>query len=402
MKVFRYAASLCAVLAVSGCNLDFPDLGGHAPSSGPVSFNSLPGWKDDPLEQALPVFVEDCHKVQSLPADSKLGGDDGTSRPGRQVGDWAAACNAARTVPMGDRAAARAFFETWFVPYRVPPGKRADGMLFTGYYEPEIRGSLHRGGIYQTPVYRRPPDLVRQRDAQGNTVTGRLQGGQVVPYWTRAQIDQGVLAHKKLELLWLADPVDLFFLQIQGAGRVRLPDERVIRLGFDGLNGQPYVPLGRVMVSRGLLQADDVSMASIRGWLEANPSDAMAMMEQNPNYVFFRDLGQGDAQAGAPGALGVPLTPGRSMAVDRHYIALGSPVWVQTQVPVDGHETNWNRLVFAQDLGTDIKGSDRADLYMGWGPEAAQTAGNLRAGGQMIVLVPRSAPGGQKTRSGAE
>lgn len=354
-----------------------------------VPFRSLPGWQEDALEDALPVFLQDCHKITSLPADSSLGGD-ATSHPGHVVGDWQAACTAARDVPVGNRAAARAFFEQWFVPYAMPAGRRADGMLFTGYYEPEIRGSLRRGGIYQTPVYRRPPDLVRERDAKGNVVTGRRQDGQVVPYWTRAEIDQGRLAHQKLELLWLADPVDLFFLQIQGAGRVRLPDDKVIRLGFDGLNGQPYIPLGRVMVAQGLLEADDVSMASIRGWLEANPDQARDMMEQNPNYVFFRELEEGDTRSGAPGALGVPLTPGRSVAVDRSYIPLGSPVWVQAQVQLDGHPATWQRLDFAQDLGTDIKGPDRADLYMGWGPEAAQAAGNLHSGGQMIVLVPRS------------
>lgn len=392
MKAFRHIAPLCAVIALCGCQILNPDMDGRKNRSGPTSFTALAGWQDDALEQALPVFLQDCHKVESLPADSTLGGDGTAKRAGRRVGDWQAACEAARTVPAGDRVAARTFFETWFVPYRLAAGKRADGMLFTGYYEPEIRGSLRRGGIYQTPVYRRPPDLVREHDSQGHVVTGRRQGRQIVPYWTRAQIDQGALAHKKLEMLWLADPVDLFFLQIQGAGRVRLPDDRVVRLGFDGLNGQPYVPLGRVMVAQGLLKAEDVNMASIRGWLEANPSQATQMMEQNPNYVFFRQLDQGNAQAGAPGALGVDLTPGRSMAVDRDFIPLGSPVWVQAQIPVDGHAAQWNRLDFAQDLGTDIKGPDRADLYMGWGPEAAQTAGNLRSGGQMIVLVPRGSP----------
>lgn len=156
-------------------------------------------------------------------------------------------------------------------------------------------------------------------------------------------------------------------MQIQGSGRVRLPNDEVVRLGFDGLNGQPYVPLGRAMVAQGLIGSDDVNMASIRGWLEANPDKARAVMEQNPNYVFFRELPSDSPLAGAPGALGVPLTPGRSMAVDRTYIPLGSPVWVQAQVPVAGHLAAWNRLDFAQDLGTDIKGPDRADLYMGWG-----------------------------------
>ncbi|MGY6769716.1 murein transglycosylase A [Komagataeibacter sp. NFXK3] len=397
MKVFKRIAPLCAVVALCGCHMESPTLGAKAPSSHAraLSFSKLPGWQDDALEEALPVFLAECHKIESLPPESGLGGDP-SAHAGHQVGDWQAACTAARAVPTGDRAAARAFFEQWFVPTRMAAGKRAGGMLFTGYFEPEIRGSLRRGGIYQTPVYRRPPDLVRQRDAQGNVVTGRLHDGQIVPYWTRAQIDGGALAHEKLELLWLADPVDLFFLQIQGSGRVRLPNDEIVRLGFDGLNGQPYVPLGRAMVAQGLIGSDDINMASIRGWLEANPGQARAVMEQNPNYVFFRQLPSDSPLAGAPGALGVPLTPGRSMAVDRSYIPLGSPVWVQAQVPVAGHLAAWNRLDFAQDLGTDIKGPDRADLYMGWGPEAAQAAGNLHSPGQMILLVPRSEPGREK------
>ncbi|MBE7620059.1 murein transglycosylase A [Gluconacetobacter entanii] len=353
-----------------------------------ISFAKVPGWDADSTAQALSVFVEECHKLGSLPADSALG--DGTARVGNHVGDWLAACDAARRVAPDSDAAARDFFQTWFRPYRIGTPDR-QGTLFTGYYEPEIRGSLKRGGIYQTPVYRRPADLQRVRDAQGHMQTGRWEGKKFVPYATRAQIDGGALAHHKLELLWVADPVDLFFLQVQGAGRVRLPNEKVVRLSFDGHNGQPYVPLGQVMVQKGYLEEGHVSLTAIRAWLEEHPEQARSVMEQNPNYVFFTELPSDTTDVGTPGALGVPLTPGRSLAVDRHAIPLGAPVWIDTAVNASGHVEAWKRLGFAQDLSRDVKGTGSVDLYLGWGPEAAQDAAAQHSVGQLVVLLPRKA-----------
>ncbi|PYD48892.1 murein transglycosylase [Novacetimonas pomaceti] len=351
-----------------------------------VSFAKIPGWNDDDATQALSVFAGECHRLGALPADSALGDD--TGGVGTHVGDWLPACAAARAVAPDNSAAARNFFQTWFQPYRIGTADR-QGTLFTGYYEPEIRGSLKRGGIYQTPVYRRPADLQRVRDAQGHMQIGRWEGKKFVPYPTRAQIDDGALARHRLELLWVADPVDLFFMQVQGAGRVRLPNEKVVRLRFDGHNGQPYVPLGQIMVQKGYLQQGQVSFQAIRGWLETHRDEARAVMEQNPNYVFFTELASASADVGAPGALGVALTPGRSLAVDRHVIPLGAPVWIDTSVSTSGHLEAWKRLGFAQDLGKDVRGAGRADLYLGWGPEAAQDAAEQHSVGQMTVLLPR-------------
>ncbi|CUW46645.1 MULTISPECIES: murein transglycosylase A [Novacetimonas] len=353
-----------------------------------ISFSKVAGWDSDDTAQALSVFVAECHKLGSLPAESALG--DGAGGAGTRVGDWLAACDAARRVAPDNAAAARDFFQAWFQPYRIGTPDR-QGTLFTGYYEPEIRGSLKRGGIYQTPVYRRPPDLQRTRDAQGHMHTGRREGTKFVPYATRAQIDGGALAHHKLELLWVADPVDLFFMQVQGAGRVRLPNEQVVRLSFDGHNGQPYVPLGQVMVQKGYLEAGHVSLTAIRDWLETHPAQARSVMEANPNYVFFTELPSDSTDVGTPGALGVPLTPGRSLAVDRHAIPLGAPVWINTAVNAAGHVETWKRLGFAQDLSRDVKGTGRVDLYLGWGPEAAQDAAAQHSVGQLIVLLPRKA-----------
>ncbi|MBB2156222.1 murein transglycosylase A [Gluconacetobacter diazotrophicus] len=373
-KILR-GASAAAILLLSACAAT--DLEG---TGQPLAFSDIKGWGSDEAVRALPVFLGECRYLGRLPADAGLGADSGR---GTHVGDWLPACRAAAALPTGDAPAARQFFETWFQPVLT-----AGQALFTGYYEPEIRGSLSRGGVYQTPVYGVPDDLVRTRATDGRMVTGRWQGSQFMPYWTRAQIDAGALAGRNLELLWVADPADLFFLQIQGSGRVRLPSGQVVRLGFGAKNGQEYVPLGRVLVRQGEMDADAVSMQSIRAWLTAHPDQARTVMEDNPNYVFFTVLDHVYADQGAPGALGVPLTPGRSAAVDRRSIPLASPVWVETTLPGPAG-SSWQRLVFAQDTGTDIQGPARADLFMGWGPDAEQTAGAMQQRGRTITFVPR-------------
>jgi membrane-bound lytic murein transglycosylase A len=383
--ILRGAAA--AVLALlSACAVT--DQGG---AGQPLAFSDIQGWGAEEAVHAMPVFLGECRTLGRLPADSSLGGggslgDGGVgavSRPGTRVGDWLPACHAAAAVPTGDAPAVQQFFETWFQPELTAPHS-----LFTGYYEPEIRGSLSRGGVYQTPVYGVPDDLVRTRATDGSMVTGHWQGSRFVPYWTRAQIDAGALAGRNLELLWVADPADLFFLQIQGSGRVRLPSGQVVRLGFGGKNGQSYVPLGRLLAEQGEMDEDAISMQSIRAWLTAHPDRARAVMEENPNYVFFTVLDNVYADQGAPGALGVPLTPGRSAAVDRRWVPLGSPVWVETTLP-GASAGLWRHLVFAQDTGTDIQGPSRADLFLGWGNDAEQTAGAMRQKGRTIVFVPR-------------
>jgi membrane-bound lytic murein transglycosylase A len=310
--------------------------------------------------------------MRASPAQS-LGGSGRAGALGGTPAQWQAVCDRARAVPPGDDAAARLFFESAFQPYGISADGGAIG-LFTGYYEPEVAGSLSETRLYKYPLYRRPPDL---------------PDGPSRAYFTRAQIERGALAHRHLELLWLADPIDVFFLHIQGAGRVRLPDGQVIRVTYAGKNGRPYVPIGRVLVDRGEMTLDQVSMQSIRAWLVAHPDQAGALMDQNPSYVFFREIHGVAADEGAPGSLGAPLTPRRSLAVDKAYVPLGAPVWIDTRDTLDGKPIR--RLMFAQDLGGAIRGPVRADIFFGWGPDADAHAGKMRGQGMEFVLLPKAA-----------
>ena len=376
------ACALLVALVVSAC----------ADRSGPpalalhrIAFADIAGWNDDRLAGALPALLAECERLGRLPVDTRLGGAAEAEAAAGTAGAYGPACLAARALPSGDEATVRRYFQTWFLPYLASDRGEAQASL-TGYFEPEFAGSLSKGPGYAVPVYGRPSDLVTRPAPGGQHATGRLEGGRVVPYWTRAQIDRGALAGRGLEILWLHDPVDLFFLQVQGSGRIRLPSGQIVRLGYDGRNGQPYVPLGRLLVARKQLGADAVSMQSIRAWLATHPADAGPLMQQNPNYVFFRVLDDVAPNQGPPGALGVTLTPLRSAAVDRAFLPLGVPMFVDTTRP-DGSPLD--RLVLAQDLGTDVAGPVRADLFFGWGDKAARDAGGMHAGGRIVVLLPR-------------
>ena len=332
----------------------------------PVTFAQLPGWEQDHPAQALPAFLAGCRAMATHP---NLGGVGVAAQIGGTSAAWRGVCDRARALPPGDDVATKLFFESAMQPYGVSIDG-ASGGLFTGYYEPEVDGSRTPGGRYRTPIYRRPADLV---------------AGQ--PYFTRADIDRGALARKRLELLWLADPVDAFFLEIQGAGRVRLPDGHVVRVSYDAQNGRAYVPIGRVLVDRGEMTLDQVSLQSIRVWLDAHPAHAVALMDQNPSYVFFREISGVAADQGPPGSLGAPLTPGRSLAVDRSFMPLGAPIWLDTRDALDG--SPWRRLLVAQDLGGAIKGAVRADIFFGWGADAEARAGKMRQNGNEYVLLPK-------------
>ena len=391
-------ARFAAALLLGGCSAQ--PVGPPALSLRPLGYDSLPGWGNDPVASLLPALLRQCRRLAQLPPDSVLGGgveavpgapSAGTAAadglPGRRAGEWAPFCAAATAIPGGDDAAARRAIAAWLQPYAV--GDRGDERArYTGYYEPEFAGSLSRDASHAVAVYGRPPDLLTLHPAglAGEPVSGRVSGGRLVPYWTRAEIDRGALAGRGLELVWLSAPADLFFLQLQGSGRVRLPTGQIVRLGYAGRNGAAYVPLGRLLVEQGQLAPDGVDMQSIRAWLEAHPGQAGVMMEQNPNYVFFRSLDALRPDQGPPGALGVDLQPMRSLAVDRRYLPLSAPVWVDTTRP-DGQALQ--RLMLAQDLGTDIEGPARADIFFGWGADAARMAGTIHAGGRLVVLLPR-------------
>jgi membrane-bound lytic murein transglycosylase A len=362
------------LVAVAGCAGGKPPASSPPPGTSPrltltpISFDQLPGWTVDHQAAALPAIRRSCARIASLPADRPMGGEGGI---GGLAVDWRAACAAVDKIPAGNDATARYVIESWFVPHRATVGTEGTG-LFTGYYEAELRGSRKRGGRYQAPIHAPPSDL----DA--------VKAGNGGKYRTRAEIAGGALAGKGLELLWADDPVDVFFLHVQGSGRVVMDDGRVVRLGYAADNGHPYASLGRAMVDHGFIAKEALSMQSIRAWIAANPAQGGHMMGQNPRYIFFREVyGEGPI-----GAQGVALTPGRSLAVDPAFVPLGAPIWVDTVEPL-APKTPLRRLFVAQDTGSDIKGPIRADLFFGFGSQAASQAGVMKARGRYFVLLPR-------------
>ncbi|MEA2599402.1 MAG: rane-bound lytic murein transglycosylase [Acidobacteriota bacterium] len=355
----------------------------------PMAFSDLPGWGTDALEEAVPVFLRSC-RIFAAQADGAALGGDGIAGT---AGDWKPACAAAAKLPAGDRAAARRFFETTFQPWAVRNHRNPIG-LFTGYYEPLLHGSRKRHGRFTVPIYARPPELVmvdlgRFRDTlKGQRIAGEVVKGDLVPYPDRHAIDAGALAGRKLEIAWVDDPVGVFFLQVQGSGRVRLEDGKELRVGYAAQNGHPYTSVGRELIARGALDAKDVSLQTIRAWLEAHPDQARGVMERNASYVFFQTV-QGDNPLGAQG---IPLTPGRSLAVDLTRHALGVPVWLVAGAPSPRPgepDRKLHRLVVAQDTGGAIRGPVRGDVFWGFGPNAEAVAGRMKHRGKMWLLLPK-------------
>jgi len=349
----------------------------------PTRFEDLEGWRTDTQAEALDTFAKSCAKLVVQPKDRAVG-VAGT------VADWVAPCSALPQVLRGDDAAARTFFETWFLPYLAADNDNPDG-LFTGYYEAELRGSSRPGGRYAVPLYRKPDDLVMVdlgefRDAlKGERIAGRVIDGRLRPYEDRAKIEGGALKGRDLEMVWVDDAVDAFFLHIQGSGRIVMDDGSVMRVGYAGQNGHPYVAVGRELIARGALTKENVSMQSIREWLHANPGEAAGLMNKNPSFVFFRPL-DGD---GPLGAQGVALTPGRSLAVDRSFVPYGLPVWLDAQDPLDG-AAKLRRLMVAQDTGGAIRGPVRGDVFWGHGGDAELRAGKMKSPGRYYLLIPRT------------
>jgi membrane-bound lytic murein transglycosylase A len=375
----RHFLSLCLALALAGCTPATkppPKL-----TLAPARFSDLPGWNNDNSAAALVAFVKSCADLDHR-ADNTAIGPAGL---GMTVAAWRKPCAAARAT-QGNDAAARAFFTAQFTPYLAGNNNDSEG-LFTGYYEPLLHGARQRGDNYQTPLLKRPPDLVmvdlgRFRPAwHGERIAGRVTNGNLVPYPSRAEIEHGALDADRLALFWVDDPVDAFFLQVQGSGRVALPNGTQVRLGYDGQNGQTYVAIGKKLVERGALTTDQVSLQSIRAWIKAHPDQANALMDENPSYVFFREL-TGD---GPLGSEGVMLTAGRSLAVDRNFIPLGAPVYLA----IDDNTSPLQRLMVAQDTGGAISGPVRGDVFWGFGADAESRAGNMRARGKYYLLLPK-------------
>jgi len=328
----------------------------------PVSFDALPGWRDDGMAEALPALRRSCDKITAMPGHKSLG--DGLAGT---ASDWTGACGALRRVQPDNSAAARLWAEQWLQPYRVTAGGSAEG-VFTGYCEAELKGSRRQGGPYQTPIYARPAGWPAN------------PAGQKLP--TRAEIEGGALSGKAQVLLWVDDPVDAHILSIQGSGRVVMDDGTSVQVGYDGNNGQEWVGLGKILGRHGLLAPGESNMPSIRAWLKSHPAQAPALMAENPRYVFFRML-NGD---GPVGAMGVPLTAGRSLAVDTKYIPLGVPLWLDT---TDSAGRPLRRLMVAQDTGKAITGPVRGDFYWGPGETAFNSAGRMNSRGGYYLLLPR-------------
>jgi membrane-bound lytic murein transglycosylase A len=389
----------------------------------PVSWHALPGWAEDRPSEALPALLASCRAIAALPAERELGGAGEATRRGGSPAAWRDACAGAaaldaalarltepRPAAAGHRARMRArliaevreyrarrFFERRFQPFAVTePG------LLTGYYEPVLRGAQEPDETYHMPLYARPPELAEATIAQGaatglaaRRAFGRWREGRLEPLPTRAQIEDGALAGRGLELVYVDDPVEAFFLHIQGSGRVVLPDGTLLRLGYAGQNGRPYHAIGRSLIERGEIPRERMSMQAIRDWLAASDWESwergMRLMRENSSFVFFRLVEGLQPDQGPIGALGVPLTPMRSIAVDPAFVPLGAPVFIATRDPAEGGSgaPPLRRLVVAQDTGGAIRGPARGDLFMGWGPEAGDRAGRMREPVEMFVLLPR-------------
>ena len=379
----RHAIAAFAALTIAAAGCAPEEEGGEIPVLKPVSFADLPGWAGDRHSEALSALRRSCAKPMRYPA--RAGG--GEERFGRAE-DWRSVCAEARRIDASDDGAARAFFERRFRPWRVA-GKDGDTGLITGYYEPELAGARQPSDVYPVPLFTRPRDLVTVslkdfgEAFDEERLAGRVEEGRLKPYYSRARIVDGALAGQGLEIVWVADPVEAFFLQIQGSGRVRLPDGEVLRLGYAATNGRPYTAIGRVLAARGELAIEEVSLQSIRAWLRANPARQREILDRNESYVFFREL-RGE---GPIGTQGVALTPGRSLAVDRRFLPLGVPLWIDTPDPLDP-ENPIRRLVVAQDTGGAIRGTVRGDLFLGAGEEAEERAGRMRSPGRYYLLLP--------------
>jgi membrane-bound lytic murein transglycosylase A len=350
-----------------------------------VAFAGLAGWAAEDHGAALATFRRSCDEIRD--------NGRGFARPvmlGGTRDDWLAVCAAALSA-----RDARSYFETEFTALEVRDPERPAG-LFTGYFEPEVRGSRSRAPGFDVPLYAVPPDLVAFDEAQAALAGvryGRLVDGRPQAYYTRGEIEDGALAGRGLEMAWLADPADAFFMQIQGSGRVRLPDGQVMRLAYGLKTGLPYTSIGHVLAERGHVAREALSMQAIRAWMASHPAEARALMRENRSFVFFREIAGGNPDLGPPGAQQVPLTPGRSLAVDRSIWALGTPVWLETSlVGPDGPET-LRRLLVAQDTGSAIRGMARGDVFFGAGDAAAWRAGHMKSAGRMIVLLPNRLAG---------
>ncbi len=359
-----------------------------------VEFSALADWQTSDARAAVSAFVGSCRKLLARGDGDAFGGIAAYGA----VSEWRGACNAALQLKPSSAENARQFFEAWFQPAQA--SNRAEPIgLFTGYYEPELNGHRKARGKFQTPLYTRPSDLVSvdlgtfRPALKGERVAGRVDAGKLVPYATRADIVGAGLKGRSRIIAYVDDAVDAFFLQVQGSGRVKLKSGETIRVAYDGQNGHPYAAIGRLLIERGEVKREEMSMQRIRRWLNDNPSKAAALMNENPSYVFFKELPIADPSLGADGAQGVALTPEASLAVDLKFHGLGAPMWVDANAPADvttAADVPFHRLLIAQDTGGAIRGPVRGDVYWGAGERPESVAGRMAHKGKLFVLLPKS------------
>ena len=355
----------------------------------PGAYKDLPSWENDDHSAVLEAFVRSCRRLLKKDPASRYGLLDEAGL----VEDWVVPCQNAIAISLQGATATttREYFEYFFVPWQARAGYKTEG-LFTGYYEPLLQGSLTPTGRFRFPLHGLPDDLISldlgefRDDLRGRRIAGRVIGNRLRPYEDRGEIVAGEWPHNDNVIAWVDNPVDAFFLHIQGSGKIELPDGTMMRVGYAGQNGHPYFAIGRALVHRGIMKKEDVSLQTIRAWLEHHTSEAQAIMNKNKSYVFFRVL-EGE---GPLGGEGLPLTPQRSLAIDRSLIPYGVPVWLSTEPPIKGQRP-FNQIMIAQDTGGAIRGPVRGDVYWGSGAQAEYIAGQMKAKGQYWLLLPKSA-----------
>ncbi|MFC1659351.1 murein transglycosylase A [Pseudomonadota bacterium] len=334
-----------------------------------VDFKNLNQWEKDNHIEALESFLKSCKKFYTFP-DSKKVGKGGMKVDAENMKRICSFAENIYSFGFEDGLKAKEFFEQNFTPYKIfDKRKNSSDGLFTGYYEPLLRGSYKRSEIYKYPIYKKPNDLV---------------GKEV--YYTRKQIDNGVLEDRGLDLLYVNDKVDLFFLHIQGSGRVDLDNSEVVKIGFAARNNRPYTSIGKEMIKLGVISETSISAETIKDWLRNNPDKVDEILQKNESYIFFQKLENNKII----GAQGVELTPERSLAIDRDIIPLGFPVWIETKLPDFDEKIKYNRLLVSQDTGSAIKGSVRGDIFFGYGERAEKLAYNMKEIGEYFILLPKN------------
>ena len=358
----------------------------------PLAWADVKGWSDDDHLAAYKTFRASCRSI-----NAQTGAPEPKSEYKALGASLSEPCRAAKSLELSDDAKAKTFFEENFAPLRISRLGEPDGFV-TGYYEPVLEGSRTQTEIYNVPVYRRPSNLFVRGYKQDSVslpnkgpVYRKIGRRKLVPYYDRGEIEDGKIAGRGLEIAWLKDPTDLLFAQIQGSARIKFDDGTTLRLNYDAYNGYPYTAVGRILIERGIIPKEEMSMQKIREWMAQNPDGAKELRRQNRAYIFFREVNLSDKDE-AVGAQGIPLTAGRSIAVDKSLHVYGTPFFIEGELPIDSErsKTPFHRLMIAQDTGSAIIGPARADLYFGAGADAGRVSGRLRHPMHFVMLVPKS------------